>query len=90
MATKKNPNQYKNGGPRLRGMNIRQLLELLEKTQAKKTKAKIRRELYRQNHRIVCRLEKETEALKKYSKEELFQLHLKHKKWKLVMEEITK
>ena len=44
---KKNPNQYKNGSPRLRGMNIRQLTELLEKTQQKKTKAKIRNEIQR-------------------------------------------
>lgn len=44
---KKNPNQYKNGGPRLRGMNKTQLETLLEKTAAKKTKAKIRNEINR-------------------------------------------
>jgi hypothetical protein len=87
---KKNPNQYKNGGPRLRGMNMRQLAELLDKTQTKKVRAKICREMLRQNHRIVVKLQKQSDALKKYSKEELFQLHMKLKKWKLVMEEITK
>lgn len=90
VTRKRNPNQYKNGGPRLRGMNMRQLTELLEKTSAKKTKAKIFRELYRKNKKILDKLNKESEALKKYSKEELFQLHLKHKKWSKVMEEITK
>ena len=44
---KKNPNQYKNGGPRLRGMNKEQLEKMLEKTSAKKTKAKIRNEINR-------------------------------------------
>jgi len=44
---KKNPNQYKNGGQRLRGMNKVQLETLLEKTQQKKIKAKIRNEIQR-------------------------------------------
>lgn len=44
---KRNPNQYKNGGPRLRGMNVTQLQDLLVKTSANKTKAKIRREIER-------------------------------------------
>ena len=44
---KKNPNQYKNGGPRLRGLNQKQLEALLEKTQQKKNKAKIEREIKR-------------------------------------------
>lgn len=87
---KKNPMQYKSGKPRLRPLSIRQLVELLEKTSSKKEKAKIRKELYVKNHRIVVKLDKESEALKNYSKEELFELHLKHKKWSKVMEEITK
>lgn len=44
---KKNPSQYKNGGPRLRGMNQNQLAALLDKTQQKKNKAKIQREIKR-------------------------------------------
>ena len=47
VKTKKNPNQYKNGGPRLRGMNKQQLETLLEKTSTKKAKAKIRNEIKR-------------------------------------------
>lgn len=44
---KKNPNLYKNGGPRIRGMNKTQLENLLEKTSQKKIKAKIRKEIER-------------------------------------------
>ena len=44
---KRNPNLYKNGGPRIRGMNKGQLEKLLEKTQQKKIKAKIVREINR-------------------------------------------
>lgn len=47
MAAKRNPNQYKNGSPRLRGMNKTQLESLLEKTQVKKNKSKILREIAR-------------------------------------------
>jgi hypothetical protein len=47
MAAKRNPNTYKNGSPRLRGMNKTQLETLLEKTRQKKTIAKIRREIER-------------------------------------------
>lgn len=47
MAAKRNPNTYKNGSPRLRGLNQTQLENLLEKTSLKKTKAKIRREIQR-------------------------------------------
>lgn len=45
--TKRNPNQYKNGSPRLRGMSVTQLQDLLVKTSAKKIKAKIRKEIER-------------------------------------------
>lgn len=44
---KRNPNTYKNGGPRIRGMNKTQLETLLEKTSQKKIKAKIRKEIER-------------------------------------------
>jgi hypothetical protein len=44
---KRNPNQYKNGSPRLRGMNKTQLETLLQKTTQNKTKAKIKREIDR-------------------------------------------
>jgi hypothetical protein len=47
MAAKRNPNQYKNGSPRLRGLSVTKLQELLVKTSANKTKAKIRREIER-------------------------------------------
>lgn len=44
---KRNPNQYKNGSPRLRGMNKTQLENLFEKSSKNKVKAKIRREIER-------------------------------------------
>ena len=44
---KKNPNLYKNGTPRLRGLNKTQLENLLDKTSAKKNKVKITREIER-------------------------------------------
>lgn len=40
-----NPMAYKSGKPRLRGLNIKQLSALLEKTSTKKEKAKIQKVL---------------------------------------------
>ena len=42
-----NPMLYKSGKPRLRGLNTKQLSDLLEKTQGNKNKAKVQRELKR-------------------------------------------
>jgi hypothetical protein len=42
-----NPMQYKSGKARLGPLNVKQLSELLNKTQRKKDKAKITRELAR-------------------------------------------
>jgi predicted HAD superfamily Cof-like phosphohydrolase len=42
-----NPMTHKNGKPRLKPLNIAQLTALVEKTQRKKDKAKITRELSR-------------------------------------------
>jgi hypothetical protein len=42
-----NPMTYKSGKPRLRPLNIKQLSELLNKTQVKKEKCKIEREIAR-------------------------------------------
>ena len=42
-----NPMVYKNGKPRLRGLNTKQLSDLLEKTQGNKNKDKIKREIER-------------------------------------------
>jgi hypothetical protein len=42
-----NPMMYKSGKPRLRPLNIKQLSELLNKTQVKKEKCKIEREIAR-------------------------------------------
>lgn len=39
------PLQYKSGKPRLRPLNIAQLTALIDKTQSKKDKAKINREI---------------------------------------------
>ena len=48
MAVKKaNPMQTRTGKPRLGPLNIKQLETLLDKTSAKKTKAKISREIAR-------------------------------------------
>ena len=43
----KNPMVYKSGKPRLRTLNVTQLNALVEKTQVKKEKSKITRELAR-------------------------------------------
>jgi hypothetical protein len=42
-----NPMAYKSGKPRLRPLNVKQLTELLAKTQVKKEKCKIEREIAR-------------------------------------------
>ena len=43
----KNPMTYKSGKPRLRTLNVTQLNALVEKTQVKKEKSKITREIAR-------------------------------------------
>jgi hypothetical protein len=48
-----NPLQYKSGKPRLRPLNITQLTELVSKTQRKKDKSKITREIARKQARVV-------------------------------------
>ena len=55
MAAKKtaNPMQTRNGKPRLGPLNIRQLEELFGKTQQKKTKAKISKEIARKQARLA-------------------------------------
>jgi hypothetical protein len=47
------PLQYKSGKPRLRPLNITQLTELVSKTQRKKDKSKITREIARKQARVV-------------------------------------
>ena len=47
------PLQYKSGKPRLRPLNIRQLTELVGKTQRKKDKSKITKEIARKQARVV-------------------------------------
>jgi hypothetical protein len=49
-----NPMQYKNGKTRLRPLNIAQLTVLVEKTQRKKDKSKITREIARKQARVVA------------------------------------
>ena len=46
-----NPMQYKSGKPRLRPLNITQLTALIDKTQRKKDKSKISREIARKQAR---------------------------------------
>jgi hypothetical protein len=46
---KANPMLHKTGKPRLGPLNLKQLSDLLEKTQVKKIKAKIQRELEKRN-----------------------------------------
>ena len=48
-----NPLHYKSGKPRLRPLNITQLTALVEKTQRKKDKAKISREIARKQARLA-------------------------------------
>ena len=49
-----NPLQYKSGKPRLRPLNIIQLTALIDKTQRKKDKLKISREIARKQARAVA------------------------------------
>jgi len=44
-----NPMAYKSGKPRLRPLNVTQLTALLDKTQLKKEKSKIEREIARRS-----------------------------------------
>ena len=54
MAVKKaNPMQTRTGKPRLGPLNVKQLEALLEKTQQKKNKAKISREIARRLARLA-------------------------------------
>jgi hypothetical protein len=46
-----NPLQYKSGKPRLRPLNLKQLTALIDKTQRKKDKSKISREIARKQAR---------------------------------------
>lgn len=48
-----NPLQYKSGKPRLRPLNIAQLTALIDKTQRKKDKSKITREIARRQARLA-------------------------------------
>jgi hypothetical protein len=48
-----NPLQYKSGKPRLRPLNITQLTALIDKTQRKKDKSKISKEIARKQARLV-------------------------------------
>lgn len=44
-----NPMTYKSGKPRLRTLNVKQLNELLGKTQGRKNQAKVEREILRRS-----------------------------------------
>jgi hypothetical protein len=48
-----NPMAHKNGKPRLKPLNITQLTALVDKTQRKKDKAKITREIARKQARLA-------------------------------------
>ena len=50
---KGNPMLYKSGKPRLRPLNILQLTALVEKTQRKKDKSKISKEIARKQARLA-------------------------------------
>ena len=50
---KGNPMLYKSGKPRLRPLNILQLTALIDKTQRKKDKAKLSREIVRKQARLA-------------------------------------
>lgn len=47
------PLQYKSGKPKLRPLNVAQLIALIDKTQRKKDKAKIAREIARKQARLA-------------------------------------
>lgn len=56
MAVKKaNPMQTRTGKPRLGPLNVKQLETLLEKTQQKKNKAKISREIARKQAMLLSK-----------------------------------
>jgi len=61
-----NPNTYKSGKPRLRPLNTKQLLALLEKTQVKKEKSKIEREMKRKQNMALDILVETSEAMGAY------------------------
>jgi hypothetical protein len=50
---KGNPMLTRNGRPRLGPLNVKQLVALLDKTSAVKTKAKIVREIAKKNLRLI-------------------------------------
>jgi len=50
---KGNPMLTRNGKPRLGPLNVKQLVALLDKTSAVKTKAKIVREIAKKNLRLI-------------------------------------
>ena len=56
MASKKtaNPMQTRTGKPRLGPLNVSQLTAMLDKTQRKKDKSKISREIARKQARVVA------------------------------------
>ena len=58
-----NPMLYKSGKPRLRGLNTKQLSDLLAKTQGKKNQAKIQRELKRKQNRALDVMAKNAQEL---------------------------
>ena len=58
-----NPMLYKSGKPRLRGLNTKQLSELLAKTQGRKNQAKVERELKRKQNRALDIMSKNAQEL---------------------------
>ena len=54
---------YKSGKPRLRGLNTKQLSELLAKTQGRKNQAKVERELKRKQNRALDIMSKNAQEL---------------------------
>ena len=61
------PMTYKSGKPRLRPLNTKQLTALLEKTQEKRVKCKIERELKRKQNRALDTLIQSSEDLGGYN-----------------------
>lgn len=61
-----NPMLYKNGKPRLRPLNTKQLTALLEKTQVKKEKSKIERELKRKQNSALDTLVRTSQEMGAY------------------------
>ena len=58
-----NPMLYKSGKPRLRGLNTKQLSDLLAKTQGRKNQAKVERELKRKQNRALDVMAKNAQEL---------------------------